>query len=104
MLGGLVRIAQGAALCLSLWTGPAPGADAPVQLAPDQMRNAAAPALRAGLPDQALAFSDAFVQRDPTDRTALLIRARAHRDLGAFKAAKSDARAAWKLAETKDQK
>ncbi|MDK3018002.1 porin family protein [Pseudodonghicola flavimaris] len=75
-----------------------------LELAPDQMRGAAWMALRGGDARRALRFSEALLQRDPTDRTALLINARAARDLGRYDQAKDAARAAWRSATTDAEK
>ena len=79
------------------------GADT-VELAPDQMRLAALMALRGGDAPRALRYSDALLTRDPDDRTALMVRSRAARDLGRFDQAKNAARSAWQLAEDDAQK
>lgn len=70
-----------------------------IELTPDQMRAAAWMALRAGESAKALQFSDALIHRDPQDRAALLIHARAARDLGQYDQAKQSARQAWRLSE-----
>ena len=89
-----------AALALCLVTDPAPAAGSdPVQLTPGQMRVAASDSLAVGAPQQALALADALLARDAQDLPALLIRARALRDLGQTDAAKTAARQAWDLAE-----
>jgi len=75
-----------------------------VTLGPEQMRTAALLALRGGDARRALRFSDALVARDPADRSALMIRSRAARDLGRFDQARASARAAWRLAEDDAEK
>ncbi|UWQ90223.1 surface lipoprotein assembly modifier [Rhodobacteraceae bacterium M382] len=75
-----------------------------VTLSPTELREAATGALKAGHPEIAYRYSDALVKRDATDRTALLIRARAARDLGQYDNAKQSAKAAWKQAETPEDK
>ena len=111
----LIRSVGAAALTLGLvglTVAAAPGSDAPAPqpepdrttLSPDALRDAAAEALRLGHAQRAYAFSNALVARDESDRTALLIRARAARDLGQYKEAKTSARLAWKHSETDEQK
>lgn len=75
-----------------------------VQVGPDQMRDAAGAALRAGDTPRAYAYSAALLQRDPNDHTALLIHASAARDLGEYAQAKQSARTAWQIADDKEQK
>ena len=111
----LIRSVGAAALTLGLvglTVAAAPGSDAPAPqpeldrttLTPDALRDAAAEALRLGHAQRAYAFSNALVARDQSDRTALLIHARAARDLGQYKEAKGAARLAWKHSETDEQK
>ena len=71
---------------------------------PDQVRQAAAVALKQGRNAQAYSFSEALLQRDPQDRLALLIKSRSARSLGEFRDARLSARQAWKLAESDSQK
>jgi len=109
-----IRSVGAAALALGLvgLAVAAPGSDTPAEqpeqgrtkLSPDALRDAASEALRHGDAQRAFAFSDALVNRDGTDRTALLIRSRSARDLGNYDIARTSARSAWKLAETSEQK
>lgn len=75
-----------------------------VTLTADNLRKAAAISLREGDVRRALSYADALLQRDPRDRTALLIRARALRDQGDTGPAREAAGRAWALAETEEQK
>ncbi|SES31502.1 hypothetical protein SAMN04490244_11058 [Tranquillimonas rosea] len=84
-----------AALALS-----AGGTAAQEVLTPDEMRSAALGATAAGAPETALTLSDALLARDPDDATALLLRARALRDLGRADAARRAAAEAWAAAES----
>ncbi|GAA6199512.1 surface lipoprotein assembly modifier [Aquicoccus sp. SU-CL01552] len=97
VIRGLAGLSILAALALPLRA-------APVELAPEQLRLAALMALRAGDAPRALRFSDALLGRNPEDRTALMLRSRAARDLGRFALAKTSARAAWRLSEDAAQK
>ncbi|MDF1715781.1 MAG: surface lipoprotein assembly modifier [Antarcticimicrobium sp.] len=91
--------------CLSMLAALAlPLRAAPVELAPDQLRLAALMALRTGDAPRALRFSEALLGRNPADRTALMLRSRAARDLGQFALAKTSARAAWRLSADDAQK
>jgi hypothetical protein len=94
----------GAGLAFSVLAGAAARAEAPVTLAPEQMRAAAVATLKSGQPHKALSYSNALLNRDPNDRIAHLIRARAARDLGEIEGARTSAKAAWELSETPDQK
>jgi tetratricopeptide (TPR) repeat protein len=75
-----------------------------LELSVDQMRLAAEVNLRNGQPDRALALSDALLQRDPGDMTALLVRAQALRTLGRFGKAQEAARSGWRQAATREEK
>lgn len=88
-----------AALCLAAAT--AAGAET---LTPEEMRTAALAALAQGDATVALAIADALLGRDPADETALAIRSRAGRDLGRYESALDDARAAWEVARTDEEK
>jgi tetratricopeptide (TPR) repeat protein len=99
---GAARLRVLAALCLCLAGGLASAQaadDGPVRLSPDQLRAAAGIALTQGDSVRALAYAEALVDRDPTDLTAQLIRARALRDTGRIDEAKAAARAAWALTD-----
>ena len=65
-----------------------------------QMRAAAGESLRVGAPAQAEVLAGALLERDGGDLNALLIRARALRDLGRLKEARGMARRAWALSRT----
>ncbi|MEX5563348.1 surface lipoprotein assembly modifier [Pseudophaeobacter sp. 1A16562] len=69
-------------------------------LTPAQMRAAATQLLKVSNPKQAMALAEALISRDPEDRTALLIKSRAARDLGDYPTARKTAKQAWSLAET----
>ncbi|MCR9125134.1 MAG: surface lipoprotein assembly modifier [Rhodobacteraceae bacterium] len=76
----------------------------PVELSPGQMRAAAVGALDRSDPQRALRYADALTARDPADRTAHLVRARALRDMGRTAQARKAAGNAWALAQTPEQK
>lgn len=69
-------------------------------LTPDQMRGQAVLAIDSGQPSLALRITEALLYRDPDDVTALILRARAARDLGRFDIAQPAAARAWALADT----
>lgn len=75
-----------------------------VTLTPEQMRAVAAQAVVKGFPAQAHRLSSALLQRDPDDMDALLVHARASRDLGKYPESLRTARHAWSLADTPDEK
>lgn len=75
-----------------------------VQLTAAQMRLAAESSLHKNQPANALVFTDALLKRDPNDVTALLIRSHALRTLLQYAPAQEAARAAWRNAETENQK
>lgn len=79
-------------------------AEKPVRLSPEQMLGAAELTLRNGDMARALAFADALLMRDPNDVAALLIRSHALRAMGRYTPAREAARAAWKNADTDNQK
>lgn len=97
----LTRTTAAAALCLC--SGLTAFSD-PVQMGPDQLRQAAAVALRHGDTLTAQNFAQALIARDATDMTAHLIKARALRDRGQIAPARAAARTAWQLAETDAEK
>lgn len=72
----------------------------PITLSVEAMRQLAFEAVTAGFADQALAYSDLLLQRDPKDSTALAIRAQAFRALGRTAEAHVTAKLAWKTAES----
>lgn len=78
----------------------APQAKAQQVLTPDQMRQAAASAIQSGQPALALQAADALLLRDPADVTALILKARAARDLGQFDIAQPAAAQAWAQARS----
>ncbi|MEH6830367.1 MAG: hypothetical protein V7661_05935 [Sulfitobacter sp.] len=75
-----------------------------VELSAAQMRLAAEASLHKNHPDRALVFADALLKRDPNDVTALLIRSHALRSLRQYAPAQKAARAAWRNADTENQK
>ena len=89
--------------CLGTGTASATS-DEKAVLTPSQMRTAAADLLRLRNPQQAMALADALIARDPHDRSALLIRSRAARDLGNYTLARKAAKRAWSLSETDEEK
>lgn len=64
-----------------------------------EMRVAAAESLKARDPRRADALAEAMLLRDENDLVALMIRARAHRDMGRYKDAQGFARTAWSLSD-----
>ncbi len=66
---------------------------------PAELRALAAEALARAAPDRALVYADALLARDDGDFEALVLRARAARDLGRARAARAAAMAAWRRAE-----
>ena len=72
----------------------------PVELGPDELREAGFIALDQGDPARALDYATALVQRDADDAPALILQSRAARDLGLNAQAKTAAKAAWAAAET----
>lgn len=64
------------------------------------MRGAALQAIDSGRPGLALQMADALLMRDADDVTALLLKARAARDLGQFDMAQSAAARAWSLSDS----
>lgn len=75
-----------------------------VVLSPPQMRELAAQSIVGGQPQQAYALASALLQRNPNDIEALIIRARAARDLGRFTEAKHTARRAWQKSRNSNEK
>ena len=71
---------------------------------PEEMRTLAANAVIAGSPDQGYQIASALLQRDPNDTEALIIRARAARDLGRLDEAIATARKAWGGAQTQSER
>lgn len=73
-------------------------------LSPDQMRSFGMQLLQHGESGRAVAVADALLARDPQDAVALIIKARAARDLGETGQARSSAKAAWSAAKTQDER
>ncbi len=98
---GLVRRAcatlAAAALCLGLTTATARAE--PLVLTPEGMVQMAVTLLDRGQPALAQRFADALLQQNPQDATALILKARAQRDLAAYPQAVATARLAWTHAE-----
>lgn len=88
-----------AALILALTLGCGAAQAAPVVLDPQAMRQLANEALQQGYAEQALAYAEALLARDPADTTALIIKARALRALGRYAESEAVARQAWALAK-----
>ncbi|MGR3703701.1 MAG: surface lipoprotein assembly modifier [Paracoccaceae bacterium] len=86
------------AALLAVWTF-AHGAQAQT-LTPDQMRGTAMLAIEDGNPALALQVAEALLVRDAEDVTALILKARAARDLGQFDIAQPAAARAWALSDT----
>ena len=72
----------------------------PVTLDAEALRKLAFTAVQTGYAADALRYTDALLQRDPADSSALVIRSQALRALGRPAAAAEAARAAWESAET----
>lgn len=71
----------------------------PMVLTPDGMIQLAVTLLDRGQPEQALRFADALLQNTPQDATALIVKARAERDMARYPQAVSTARLAWRSAD-----
>lgn len=71
---------------------------------PQQMRSNAVMAIEGDQPTLALQIAEALLVRDPDDVTALILKARAARDLGQFDIAEPAARRAWALSETEQER
>lgn len=96
MRGGL-RLA----ICLAgLLAWGMPAVPKPLVLDPGAMRQLAFTAMKAGYAEDALGYTDALLQRDAQDTTALVIRSQALRALGRVPEAKGAARAAWGAADS----
>ncbi len=74
------------------------------QLTPGEMRNLAANAVVSGNPRLGYQIASALLQRDANDTEALIIRARAARDLGRLPEAVATARRAWGNAKTSSER
>lgn len=72
----------------------------PVTLGVEAMRQLAFEAMNAGFAEQAVAYTDLLLQRDPTDSTALTIRAQALRAMGRLTASRQSAKLGWQHAKT----
>ncbi|SDI68598.1 surface lipoprotein assembly modifier [Lutimaribacter saemankumensis] len=91
-----------AVLCATLM---AQGAQAStVEMTPDELRGIALQSLEQGRPDQAAVMAEALRARDGGDVDALLIGARAYRDLGQLENARRWARAAWRHSDTAQER
>jgi tetratricopeptide (TPR) repeat protein len=93
------RLGQIALTTLALCSAAPVFAETVVLDAPN-LRRVAFEAVQAGFAQDALEITDALLVRDPADSTALAIRSRALRALGRYPEAISDARAAWRSADT----
>lgn len=83
---------------------PGAGAAAPQTVTPDAMRALGFQALTDGDARRALRFADALLERDAADPAALILRARAARELADYGQSRQAARAAWAAAETAAQR
>ena len=83
-------------LCLGLTT-PVLRAE-PLVLTPEGMVQMAVTMLDRGYPKQALRFANALLHQNPTDATALIIKARAERDMAQYPQSVATARNAWQTA------
>lgn len=101
LLGAVfAALAQASPLAIAQ-SGPKAGGEI---ISPDEMRVAAVNALQSGHSRAALTMADALLQRDANDVPALIIKARATRNLGAFDAAIAAGKTAWAQANTEDEK
>lgn len=87
-----------------LWGGAVSETQAQVALSADDLREDAMLAIQNNDPATARRYAQALVARDPKDRNAYLILARAARDMGDTGPARDAARMAWNLSETDAQK
>jgi tetratricopeptide (TPR) repeat protein len=85
-----------------LWCGAASvlAQEGGQNLTPAQMRGAAILAIDNGSPTLALEIAEALLARNPDDVIALILKARAARDLGRFDLAQPAAARAWDLADS----
>lgn len=84
----------------ALLASTAPGLAQNATLSVDQLRDTARDALQNGQAETAVALASALIARDPQDVSALLLKARAQRELGDYKAAVHTARTAWRASQT----
>ena len=94
-------------LCLSLSVAAIASdsfAQTQTELTPQQMRVFAADAVIKKDPRLGYQVASALLTRDPNDTEALIIRARAARDLGRYPEAIATARRAWQLAATPSER
>lgn len=96
---GRGRFARLAAV-LALFVQAAPLPAGTLRLDPENLYRLSLLMLDSGRPEQALAFSEALVRRDPGDARALAVKSWAERDLGRYGDAVQSARLAWASAET----
>ena len=75
-----------------------------VNLTPQEMRALAANAVVSGAPQQGYQLATALLQRNPNDTEALIIQARAARDLGRLDEAMTTARRAWQGSSTPSER
>ncbi|MGH1577516.1 tetratricopeptide repeat protein [Planktotalea sp.] len=103
----LVLICQIVLVCFALFSAAQPAlaqSNSKVQLTPNEMRVFAADAVIKGQPKLGYQIASALLQRNPNDTEALIIRARAARDLGLLPEAVATARRAWGLARTSSER
>lgn len=94
---------RGLAICAALCATLSVAAE-PVTLTPDQLRELAVQAVAIGDHARALSYTKALLRRDPDDVDTLVLRSRAARDANDLKTARATARAAWRAAQTKEEK
>lgn len=87
-------------LLITTLAAAAPAVAEGVQLTRGQVLAVALDALNAGEAEKTLALAEAVLKVHPEDVQALILKARALRDLGRFDAAQQAAQAAWALAGT----
>lgn len=96
----MIRLAQAVAAGLIAAVAALPLQAAPLQLDANAMRQLAFQTMQAGYAKDALNLTDALLQADPSDATALIIRSQALRALGQVSQAQAAARLAYAKAET----
>lgn len=94
---GFAGFAAVAGLALALSGRPVQAE--PMVLTPQGMVQVAVTLLDHGRPVQAMRFADALLRTDPTDATALILKARAQRDMARYPASVATARLAWRHAD-----
>ncbi len=92
------RMRYAATAAFALWAGAVLAE--PVELGPGELRKLAYDVLTAGNAEQALALTDALMQRDPKDAQTLILRSQILQSLGREAEARAAARAAYRASGT----